>query len=77
MSENKKVYHVKDLIIKADNVYVERDDHHRRNPFFGGKHDHNEAENEYDHHDHEEKKHDRDEEDEEKDKRRHRRPFWF
>ncbi|UOQ92855.1 hypothetical protein MUO14_20985 [Halobacillus shinanisalinarum] len=42
MSEKKKVIYVKDLIIKADNVYVEpqedddRNDHKRNDPLFGG-----------------------------------------
>ncbi|HLR74348.1 MAG TPA: hypothetical protein VK077_03695 [Virgibacillus sp.] len=40
MSEKKKkqVIHVKDLIIKADNVYIERGGHHHRHdPFFGSR----------------------------------------
>ncbi|WLR47521.1 hypothetical protein LC065_18780 [Halobacillus litoralis] len=42
MSDKKKVIHVKDLVIKADNVVIEpqRDDRHDRDdrvdPFFGG-----------------------------------------
>lgn len=32
---DKKVIHVKDLVIKADNVIIERQGHHR-DPFFGG-----------------------------------------
>lgn len=35
MSE-KKVIHVKDLVIKADNVIIERAPGHHRDPFFGG-----------------------------------------
>lgn len=37
MSDNRKVIHVKDLVIKADNVYIERPDHHRRGPFPGSR----------------------------------------
>ncbi|UOR13107.1 hypothetical protein [Halobacillus amylolyticus] len=38
MSEKKKVIHVKDLIIKADNVVIEpQRDHDRYDPFFGGR----------------------------------------
>ena len=34
MSEHKKVIHVKDLVIKADNVVIEPTQHqHRRDPF--------------------------------------------
>lgn len=36
MSDNKKVIHVKDLVIKADNVRIEPA--HRPDPFFGRKH---------------------------------------
>lgn len=38
MSEHKKVIHVKDLVIKADNVHIEPERHRRgprRDPFFG------------------------------------------
>ncbi|WP_106497950.1 hypothetical protein [Lentibacillus sp. Marseille-P4043] len=35
MSDKKKVIHVKDLVIKADNVYVEPRHHRRYDPFFG------------------------------------------
>ncbi|MUK90560.1 hypothetical protein GMD78_19575 [Ornithinibacillus sp. L9] len=34
MSDNKRVIRVKDLVIKADNVFVEPP--RRRDPFFGG-----------------------------------------
>ncbi|SET15959.1 hypothetical protein SAMN05216389_10699 [Oceanobacillus limi] len=34
MSDNKRVIRVKDLVIKADNVYFEPP--RRRDPFFGG-----------------------------------------
>ncbi|ELK45183.1 hypothetical protein QRD89_05880 [Halobacillus sp. ACCC02827] len=54
MSEKKKVIHVKDLIIKADNVIIEpqhhRPDHHGQkdrddfvDPFFGGRRHREEA----------------------------------
>ncbi|HLR61657.1 MAG TPA: hypothetical protein VK097_04365 [Lentibacillus sp.] len=34
--DHKKVIHVKDLVIKADNVHIEPQRHHqRRDPFFG------------------------------------------
>ncbi|MFD2045368.1 hypothetical protein ACFSTA_16910 [Ornithinibacillus salinisoli] len=36
MSENKKVIRVKDLVIKADNVYIEPQKRRERDPFFGG-----------------------------------------
>lgn len=39
MSDNRKVIHVKDLVIKADNVYFDRPDRRHRDPFFGGRHD--------------------------------------
>ncbi|SEQ44607.1 hypothetical protein SAMN05216232_2440 [Virgibacillus subterraneus] len=39
MSDNRKVIHVKDLVIKADNVYFDRPDRRRRDPFFGGRQD--------------------------------------
>lgn len=39
MSDNRKVIHVKDLVIKADNVYFDRSDRRHRDPFFGGRHD--------------------------------------
>ncbi|MEN1967207.1 hypothetical protein WMZ97_03920 [Lentibacillus sp. N15] len=36
MSDNKKVIHVKDLVIKADNVHLEPEYHRPRfDPFFG------------------------------------------
>ncbi|WP_066187138.1 MULTISPECIES: hypothetical protein [Gracilibacillus] len=35
MSENKKVIHVKDLVIKAENVRIEPERH--RDPFFRGR----------------------------------------
>lgn len=36
MSDNKKVIHVKDLVIKADNVHIESERRpHRPDPFFG------------------------------------------
>lgn len=42
MSERKKVIHVKDLVIKAENVYVERPRHqHRPHPFFGPRREFN------------------------------------
>lgn len=37
VSERKQVIHVKDLVIKADNVYIEPTRQHHRNPFFGGR----------------------------------------
>lgn len=78
MSENKRVYHVKDLIIKADNVYVEREEnhHHRRDPFFGRQHDRDEVEGERDFNKEEEHHHEEVEE-KEGNRRRNRRPFWF
>ncbi len=39
MSDNRKVIHVRDLVIKADNVYFDRPDRRRRDPFFGGRED--------------------------------------
>ncbi|GGB40347.1 hypothetical protein F3157_16435 [Virgibacillus dakarensis] len=37
MSDKKKVIHVKDLVIKADNVHIEPRRPHRYDPFFGGR----------------------------------------
>lgn len=34
VSDKKQVIHVKDLVIKADNVHIERPRHDRRDPFF-------------------------------------------
>jgi len=35
LSEKKQVIHVKDLVIKADNVYIEGGRRPYRDPFFG------------------------------------------
>jgi len=45
MSDKKKVIHVKDLVIKADNVYVEppRRPHRRMHPFGFGPRRHEES----------------------------------
>ncbi|MBP1947216.1 hypothetical protein [Virgibacillus litoralis] len=43
MSDNRKVIHVKDLVIKADNVYFDRPDRRRRDPFFGDRQDDDES----------------------------------
>lgn len=55
MSEEKKVIHVKDLVIKAENVRIEPA--HRPDPIFGGrKHDEKKREdNVEDKHDHDSK----------------------
>lgn len=78
MSENKRVYHVKDLIIKADNVFVEREerDDHRHDRLFGRRHDRDEVEGERDFNE-DDNHRDEDEEDDDQRKRRQRRPFWF
>lgn len=84
MSENKRVYHVKDLIIKADNVFIEREEderHHRRDQLFGRRKDRDEVEGDRDFKEEKEKEHRDDdlegEEEEGNRKRRQRRPFWF
>ncbi|MFD2629677.1 hypothetical protein [Oceanobacillus kapialis] len=74
MSERKQVIHVKDLVIRADNVYIEPSRPHHRNPFFGGRRQ-EEAEVEAHH-----KGVDEEEafEDEKKDREERRDPFaWF
>lgn len=49
MSGKKQVIHVKDLVIKADNVYVERgkgkhgQDQHTGDSFFGSQHEREES----------------------------------
>jgi hypothetical protein len=70
VSERKQVIHVKDLVIKADNVYIEPKRPHHRNPFFGGR-TQEEAEDVH----HEDREHFENESDE---KEGRRDPFgWF
>ncbi|WP_188455659.1 hypothetical protein [Virgibacillus oceani] len=87
MSEDRrKVIHVRDLVIKADNVFIQPRRSHR-DPFFGGRRDEREEHDErgeQEHHDHMEDDyespdrdhhHDRDHDD---DDRGERRPFsWI
>lgn len=80
MSERKQVIHVKDLVIKADNVYVERGrrrehDHHQHlDPFFGSERNEEESERRESSNDHQ---HTQEFESGEQDEER-RRPFdWF
>lgn len=69
VSDKKQVIHVKDLVIKADNVYVERPRHGRRDPFFDPKEKRHNAESS------DRKDHDKEESSEHKSERR---PFsWF
>ncbi|AIF45224.1 hypothetical protein [Virgibacillus sp. SK37] len=78
MSEKKQVIHVKDLIIKADNVYIEPT-HQRRprevDPFFGRapRSDREERDNESS----EERFHHDESEEASEHKEERRRPFWF
>ncbi len=75
MSEGKQVIHVKDLVIQADHVYVERS--RRGNEHRHSDHGHRQYENNESsksHHDHE---HEQDHRDMQHDQR-HNRPFgWF
>ncbi|WP_042224664.1 hypothetical protein [Oceanobacillus manasiensis] len=72
MSERKQVIHVRDLVIKADNVYIEPSRSHHRNPFLGGRKPEEEADVEDRHED----KKDLNDEYDDKDERRD--PFaWF
>lgn len=64
MSERKQVIHVKDLIIQADHVYVERgrrgnEHQHQHQEHVHGEHEHRESSNEHHHHDYENKEYDR------------------
>ncbi|RDW18286.1 hypothetical protein CWR48_11930 [Oceanobacillus arenosus] len=76
MSDNKQVIHVKDLVIKADNVIIENS--HRRDPLFGNHRERRNEERVSEHNEqqehHESNNHHREEESE---ARRERRPFWF
>ncbi|QKY68626.1 hypothetical protein [Lentibacillus sp. CBA3610] len=79
MSDDKKVIHVKDLVIKADNVHIQPSQpsrpHPRRDPFFGrwdmGRHEESTDKESVD----KESAHDKESSSEEK---RDRKPFsWF
>ncbi len=74
MSEKEpKIIHVKDLIIKAENVRVEST-LGRRDPLFGGKRDHHAVKEESEERSEREEKHDRKNESDDKD----HRPFsWL
>ncbi|RDW15972.1 hypothetical protein [Oceanobacillus chungangensis] len=67
MSEKKQVIHVKDLVIKADNVIIENS--HRRDPLFGDRRERREVEEVSEHHEYQES--------DKKEERNERRPFWF
>lgn len=70
MSDKKQVIHVKDLVIKADNVHIVRPRHERRDPFFfGPRGERAEYVESSDHKD--------DDKEESSENKPERRPFWF
>ncbi|WP_373895710.1 hypothetical protein ACUL41_11875 [Virgibacillus natechei] len=78
MSDKKQVIHVKDLVIKADNVYIEPPRRERRDPFFFGSRDDRKGDAEsLDHKEEDHKEKDKNHKEESSEHQTERRPFWF